>query len=66
MKDALAIILISIALIGVDILFTAGIVWIICWACTELGYTLVFSWPLAIAIWAFGRIIHSFFSWLSN
>lgn len=64
MKQMLIGILLILAGIGICFLISAGLVWIGCFALRLLGFSVVFSWKLAFAIWILASIIR--FAFCSN
>mgnify|MGYP006386397717 CR=1 FL=1 len=54
--------------LGIDFLFSAGVVWLLCWLLPAIGitaigtFTIVFSWKLALAIWLIIALLRSIFS----
>ena len=53
--------------LGIDFLFSAGLVWLLCWLLPMIGITaigsiaIVFSWKLALVIWLIVAILRSIF-----
>lgn len=60
-------ILIMVIALGISFLFTAGLVWLLCWLLPMIGITaigsiaIVFSWKLALVIWLIVAILRSIF-----
>ena len=65
MFTALFLILVCL---GIDFLFSAGLVWLLCWLLPMIGITaigsiaIVFSWKLALVIWLIIALLRSIFS----
>lgn len=61
-------ILITVIALGISFLFTAGLVWLLCWFLPMIGITaigsiaIVFSWKLALVIWLIIALLRSIFS----
>lgn len=61
-------ILITVIALGISFLFTAGLVWLLCWLLPMIGITtigsiaIVFSWKLALVIWLIIALLRSIFS----
>lgn len=53
--------------LGIDFLFSAGLVWLFCWLLPAIGiasigsFAIVFSWKLVLVIWLIVVILHSIF-----
>ena len=53
--------------LGIDFLFSAGVVWLLCWLLPAIGiasigsFAIVFSWKLVLVIWLIVVILHSIF-----
>ena len=53
--------------LGIDFLFSAGVVWLLCWLLPAIGiasigsFAIVFSWKLVLFIWLIVVILHSIF-----
>lgn len=53
--------------LGIDFLFSAGLVWLLCWLLPAIGiasigsFAIVFSWKLVLVIWLIVVILHSIF-----
>ena len=54
--------------LGIDFLFSAGLVWLLCWLLPMIGIAsigsiaIVFSWKLALVIWLIIALLRSIFS----
>lgn len=42
-------------------LFTAGLVWVACWALALIGVVVVWSWELAFVVWILAMIARALF-----
>lgn len=42
-------------------LFTAGLVWVACWALALIGVAVVWSWKLTLAVWILAAIAKALF-----
>ena len=53
--------------LGIDFLFSAGLVWLLCWLLPALGITaigtfvIVFSWKLALVVWIILALLSTIF-----
>ena len=53
--------------LGIDFLFSAGVVWLLCWLLPAIGiasigsFAIVFSWKLVLVIWLIVVILRSIF-----
>ena len=53
--------------LGIDFLFSAGVVWLLCWLLPAIGiasigsFAIVFSWTFVLVIWLIVVILHSIF-----
>lgn len=60
-------ILITVIALSISFLFTAGLVWLLCWLLPLIGITaigsfaIVFSWKLALVIWLIIALLRSVF-----
>lgn len=60
-------IVLFLALAVLDFLFTAGLVWLLCWLLPAIGivsigsFVITFSWKLVLAVWLIVVILHSVF-----
>ena len=63
----LLIIVIVVAILAISFLWSAGIVWLLCWGLNALGvYTIgpvavAFSWPLVLVFWLVHGILAGIF-----
>lgn len=63
----MVVLLILLSLV-ISFLFTAGLVWLLCWLLPAIGiltigtFTIMFSWKLALAIWLIVALLRSIFS----
>ena len=59
--------LLVLVCLGIDFLFSAGVVWLLCWLLPAIGiasigsFAIVFSWKLVLVIWLIVVILHSIF-----
>lgn len=42
-------------------LFTAGLVWVACWALALIGVAVVWSWKLAFVVWILAMVAKTLF-----
>ena len=60
-------IILFLALAAFDFLFSAGVVWLLCWLLPAIGiasigsFAIVFSWKLVLVIWLIVIILRSIF-----
>ena len=60
-------ILITVIALGISFLFTAGLVWLLCWLLPAIGiasigsFVIVFSWKLVLVVWLIVAILRSIF-----
>lgn len=60
-------ILIMVIALGISFLFTAGLVWLLCWLLPMIGITAIgsiaiaFSWKLVLVVWLIVAILRSIF-----
>ena len=60
-------IILFLALAAFDFLFSAGLVWLLCWLLPAIGiasigsFAIVFSWKLVLVIWLIVIILRSIF-----
>ncbi|MBO5730154.1 MAG: hypothetical protein J6R67_03060 [Treponema sp.] len=45
----------------VSFLFTAGLVWVACWALALVGVVVVWSWKLAFVVWILAMVARALF-----
>lgn len=63
----MTIFLLILICLGIDFLFSAGLVWLLCWLLPAIGiasigsFAIVFSWKLVLIIWLIVVILHSIF-----
>lgn len=61
------VILIIIVILALSFLGEAATVWVLCWAVKKIGvttiagWTVAFSWPLALIVWIISLFLHSLF-----
>ena len=64
MFTALFLILVCL---GIDFLFSAGLVWLFCWLLPAIGivsigsFVITFSWKLVLVVWLIVAILRSIF-----
>ena len=60
-------ILITVIALGISFLFSAGLVWLLCWLLPAIGivsigsFVIVFSWKLVLVVWLIVAILRSIF-----
>lgn len=60
-------ILITVIALGISFLFTAGLVWLLCWLLPIIGITTIgsfviaFSWKLVLVVWLIIALLRSVF-----
>ena len=53
--------------LGIDFLFSAGVVWLLCWLLPAIGivsigsFVIAFSWKLVLVVWLIVAILRSIF-----
>lgn len=47
--------------LALGFLFTAGLVWVACWALALVGVVVVWSWELSFVVWILVGIIRALF-----
>lgn len=53
--------------LGIDFLFSAGLVWLLCWLLPAIGiasigsFVIAFSWKLVLVVWLIVAILRSIF-----
>ena len=63
----MTIFLLILVCLGIDFLFSAGLVWLLCWLLPAIGVTAIgsfvitFSWKLVLVIWLILAILLSIF-----
>lgn len=63
----MTIFLLILVCLGIDFLFSAGLVWLLCWLLPMIGITAIgsfviaFSWKLVLVIWLLVAILRSIF-----
>lgn len=63
----MTIFLLILVCLGIDFLFSAGLVWLLCWLLPAIGVTAIgsfvitFSWKLVLVIWLILAILRSIF-----
>ena len=59
----IAMIIVAIlAILGVDFLLTAGIIWLICLGLAHLGVAISFSWWLVLVVWLILNVLNCLFA----
>ena len=48
-------------LLSFSFLFTAGLVWVACWALAMVGVAVVWSWKLTFVIWILAMVARALF-----
>lgn len=48
-------------LLSFSFLFTAGLVWVACWALAMVGMAVVWSWKLAFVVWILVMVARALF-----
>lgn len=60
-------IILFLALVAFDFLFSAGLVWLLCWLLPAIGiisigsFVIAFSWKLVLVVWLIVAILRSIF-----
>lgn len=60
-------IILFLALAAIDFLFSAGLVWLLCWLLPAIGivsigsFVIAFSWKLVLVVWLIVAILRSIF-----
>lgn len=61
------VILMILVCLGIDFLFSAGLVWLLCWLLPAIGivsigsFIITFSWKLVLVVWLIIAILRSIF-----
>ena len=56
-----------LAAVAIDFLFSAGLVWLLCWLLPAIGiasigsFVIAFSWKLVLVVWLIVAILRSIF-----
>lgn len=60
-------IVLTVLFLAISFLFTAGLVWLLCWLLPAIGvvtigsFAIVFSWKLALVVWLILELLRSIF-----
>lgn len=63
----MVIFLLGLVCLAIDFLFSAGLVWLLCWLLPAIGiasigsFVIVFSWKLVLVVWLIVAILRSIF-----
>lgn len=63
----MTIFLLILVCLGIDFLFSAGLVWLLCWLLPAIGvatigsFVIAFSWKLVLVVWLIVAILRSIF-----
>ncbi len=66
MGKIMMIIVAMLAILGVDFLLTAGVIWLICLGLAHLGFAISFSWWLALVVWLVLNVLGCVFAKARN